>query len=117
MSYCFATLTYSPPLFIIHTLFFKFIFKTKWFCIVFKVNNSTGFNDDCLFVMNIFPLLWSFGLSFYNYRANRQAAPTFEEIVQTIGVFFVVTLPLLVLAAVELLLPPVLMLALARTRR
>ena len=31
-----------------------------------------------LFLMNIFPLLWSFGLSFFNYRANRQAAPTFE---------------------------------------
>ena len=31
-----------------------------------------------LFLMNIFPLLWSFGLSFYNYRANRQAVPTFE---------------------------------------
>ena len=30
-----------------------------------------------LFVMNIFPLLWSFGLSFFNYRANRQAVPTF----------------------------------------
>ena len=30
-----------------------------------------------LFVMNIFPLLWSFGLSFYNYRANRMAPPTF----------------------------------------
>lgn len=25
-----------------------------------------------LFVMNIFPLLWSLGLSFYNYRADRQ---------------------------------------------
>ena len=25
-----------------------------------------------LFVMNIFPLLWSFGLSFFAYRANRQ---------------------------------------------
>ena len=25
-----------------------------------------------LFLMNIFPLLWSFGLSFFNYRANRQ---------------------------------------------
>src|SRR6185436_13922102 len=24
-----------------------------------------------LFVMNIFPLLWSFGLSFFSYRANR----------------------------------------------
>lgn len=24
-----------------------------------------------LFVMNIFPLMWSFGLSFFNYRANR----------------------------------------------
>ena len=31
-----------------------------------------------LFVMNIFPLLWSFGLSFYNYRANRQAIPEFQ---------------------------------------
>ncbi len=31
-----------------------------------------------LFVMNIFPLLWSFGLSFFNYRANRQTVPTFE---------------------------------------
>jgi multiple sugar transport system permease protein len=30
-----------------------------------------------LFVMNIFPLLWSFGLSFFNYRANRAAPPTF----------------------------------------
>jgi multiple sugar transport system permease protein len=31
-----------------------------------------------LFVMNIFPLLWSFGLSFFNYRANRNRAPRFE---------------------------------------
>jgi multiple sugar transport system permease protein len=30
-----------------------------------------------LFVMNIFPLLWSFGLSFFNYRANRVTPPTF----------------------------------------
>lgn len=30
-----------------------------------------------LFAMNIFPLLWSFGLSFYNYRANRQNLPEF----------------------------------------
>ncbi|NND90338.1 MAG: sugar ABC transporter permease [Granulosicoccus sp.] len=30
-----------------------------------------------LFVMNIFPLLWSFGLSFFNYRANRQNVPEF----------------------------------------
>lgn len=30
-----------------------------------------------LFAMNIFPLLWSFGLSFYNYRANRQNLPGF----------------------------------------
>src|SRR3954447_15384371 len=28
-----------------------------------------------LFVMNIFPLLWSFGLSFFAYRANRLAPP------------------------------------------
>ncbi len=28
-----------------------------------------------LFVMNIFPLLWSFGLSFFAYRANRLALP------------------------------------------
>lgn len=31
-----------------------------------------------LFIMNIFPLLWSFGLSFFNYRANRQNVPTFR---------------------------------------
>ncbi|MGE3742151.1 MAG: carbohydrate ABC transporter permease, partial [Geminicoccaceae bacterium] len=31
-----------------------------------------------LFLMNIFPLLWSFGLSFFNYRANRLNPPTFE---------------------------------------
>ncbi len=31
-----------------------------------------------LFVMNIFPLLWSFGLSFFNYRANRQNVPKFQ---------------------------------------
>ena len=30
-----------------------------------------------LFVMNIFPLLWSFGLSFFNFRANRLAVPDF----------------------------------------
>lgn len=30
-----------------------------------------------LFVMNIFPLLWSFGLSFFNYRANRLTVPDF----------------------------------------
>ena len=30
-----------------------------------------------LVVMNIFPLLWSFGLSFFDYRANRLAVPTF----------------------------------------
>jgi len=30
-----------------------------------------------LFVMNIFPLLWSFGLSFFSYRANRMAVPVF----------------------------------------
>ena len=29
-----------------------------------------------LFLMNIFPLLWSFGLSFFAYRANRAKAPT-----------------------------------------
>jgi multiple sugar transport system permease protein len=31
-----------------------------------------------LVVMNIFPLLWSLGLSFFNYRANRLDAPTFR---------------------------------------
>lgn len=31
-----------------------------------------------LFVMNIFPLLWSFGLSFFNYRANRLTVPSFK---------------------------------------
>jgi len=30
-----------------------------------------------LFVMNIFPLMWSLGLSFFNYRANRLAVPDF----------------------------------------
>lgn len=30
-----------------------------------------------LFLINIFPLLWSFGLSFYNYSAKRQGAPDF----------------------------------------
>lgn len=30
-----------------------------------------------LFVMNIFPLMWSFGLSFFAYRANRLAPPVF----------------------------------------
>jgi multiple sugar transport system permease protein len=29
-----------------------------------------------LFLMNVFPLLWSFGLSFFNYKANRARAPT-----------------------------------------
>src|SRR5687768_7621036 len=30
-----------------------------------------------LFIMNIFPLLWSLGLSFFSYRANRARAPVF----------------------------------------
>lgn len=30
-----------------------------------------------LFVMNIFPLMWSFGLSFFQFRANRLAPPKF----------------------------------------
>ena len=30
-----------------------------------------------LVIMNIFPLLWSFGLSFYRYRANRVKEPEF----------------------------------------
>jgi multiple sugar transport system permease protein len=30
-----------------------------------------------LVVMNIFPLLWSLGLSFFSYRANRLSAPNF----------------------------------------
>ncbi len=31
-----------------------------------------------LVVMNIFPLLWSFGLSFFNYRANKLKVPSFK---------------------------------------
>jgi multiple sugar transport system permease protein len=31
-----------------------------------------------LFIVNIFPLMWSFGLSFYEYKANRLAAPVFK---------------------------------------
>src|SRR5262245_1400568 len=30
-----------------------------------------------LFLMNIFPLLWSLGLSFFSYRANRMRPPAF----------------------------------------
>ncbi len=33
-----------------------------------------------LCVLNIFPLMWSFGLSFFHYRANRGAAPTFAGV-------------------------------------
>lgn len=31
-----------------------------------------------LLLVNILPLLWSFGLSFFNYRANRMATPRFD---------------------------------------
>ena len=31
-----------------------------------------------LFVVNIFPLMWSFGLSFFAYKANRLATPVFK---------------------------------------
>lgn len=31
-----------------------------------------------LLLVNILPLLWSFGLSFFNYRANRQNPPRFD---------------------------------------
>ena len=31
-----------------------------------------------LFIVNIFPLMWSFGLSFFEYKANRIAAPVFK---------------------------------------
>ena len=30
-----------------------------------------------LFVVNIFPLMWSYGLSFFEYKANRIAPPVF----------------------------------------
>jgi multiple sugar transport system permease protein len=33
-----------------------------------------------LFVVNIFPLMWSFGLSFFEYKANRIAAPVFKGV-------------------------------------
>ena len=35
-----------------------------------------------LFLMNIFPLLWSFGLSFFAYRANRLALPHWVGLAQ-----------------------------------
>ena len=31
-----------------------------------------------LFVMNIFPLMWSFGLSFFNYKASSLKVPRFK---------------------------------------
>ena len=31
-----------------------------------------------LFVMNIFPLMWSFGLSFFNYKASSLKVPSFK---------------------------------------
>jgi multiple sugar transport system permease protein len=31
-----------------------------------------------LFLVNIFPLMWSFGLSFFAYKANRMAPPVFK---------------------------------------
>ncbi len=31
-----------------------------------------------LFIMNIFPLLWSFGLSFFNYKASSPRVPSFR---------------------------------------
>lgn len=31
-----------------------------------------------LFIMNIFPLLWSFGLSFFNYKASSLKVPSFK---------------------------------------
>ena len=31
-----------------------------------------------LFIMNIFPLMWSFGLSFFNYKASSQRVPRFK---------------------------------------
>ena len=31
-----------------------------------------------LFLVNIFPLMWSFGLSFFDYKANRAKAPVFK---------------------------------------
>jgi multiple sugar transport system permease protein len=31
-----------------------------------------------LFLVNIFPLMWSFGLSFFEYKANRLAPPVFK---------------------------------------
>jgi multiple sugar transport system permease protein len=40
-----------------------------------------------LVVMNIFPLLWSFGLSFFAYRANRLALPKWVGLANYNGVF------------------------------
>src|SRR5262245_16868412 len=40
-----------------------------------------------LFLTNIFPLMWSFGLSFFHYRANRAAAPVFAGLANYRTVF------------------------------
>jgi len=40
-----------------------------------------------LFLMNIFPLMWSLGLSFFHYRANRAAAPVFAGVANYRAVF------------------------------
>jgi multiple sugar transport system permease protein len=39
-----------------------------------------------LLLLNIFPLLWSFGLSFFAYRANRMAPPAFVGLDNYVGV-------------------------------
>ncbi len=36
-----------------------------------------------LFVMNIFPLMWSFGLSFFHYKASSMKPPTFAGLYYT----------------------------------
>jgi len=39
-----------------------------------------------LFLVNIFPLMWSFGLSFFAYKANRLAPPVFIGLKNYAGV-------------------------------
>jgi len=39
-----------------------------------------------LVLVNIFPLMWSFGLSFFQYKANRAAAPVFRGLYNYVSV-------------------------------
>ena len=76
-----AAITFLPPAY----SFWVALAAAAWVALAAVVNAWGRYTGGLLvapalallFLMNIFPLMWSFGLSFFHYRANRLKPPRF----------------------------------------